>query len=381
MNPPDPVLPALEGAGGMTSAGVEGYGALIGNPAAFAAEERSLTVLSLNPWLYIRADRMAGAISTSVASETERLPSGSLQMLSEQAADGGFGFGASGGIGYAGRGLGLGILGTADLLLLDRPGTLSGTSLSSPGHVGGSIQIVAGFAVPFEIGPVRLSLGGKIRPQVMIYAPLDADSAVSLLTLAGAEGSLFTESMLNAYMTADALYGWAFSVDVGILLDVGPVAIGVHMLDIADTLVFAEEGLLRNHLASLAAFQMPDSGTTNRETNYVIPMDLRVGLAYIPDLGEAAKYFRPRLYLEFGDIIHIIRSERSFLATVHAGFEATLLRFFILRAGFSQGYPTGGFGLEFPGFTLNASYSTIERGKTAREVPNRCISIEAAIRF
>src|SRR5208283_3359314 len=75
-----------------------------GNPAAFAAPETSLTLVSADAWAYVKP---TGPNAASLADDLVG-PNPLSALSGLMPANGGVGGGTSVGIGYAGKGLGLG---------------------------------------------------------------------------------------------------------------------------------------------------------------------------------------------------------------------------------------------------------------------------------
>src|SRR4030042_5238849 len=102
-----PMIPDLMGQGGAATATARGWDSFFTNPAGFSRDGGNFPVLQAGAWLYTRPDR---AIALAQGIITGGDPAGLFSLINEEVTDGGFGIGASMGIAYADKGLGLGMV-------------------------------------------------------------------------------------------------------------------------------------------------------------------------------------------------------------------------------------------------------------------------------
>ncbi len=109
------------------------------------------------------------------------------------------------------------------------------------------------------------------------------------------------------------------------------------------------------------------------------PESLTAGFAVHPNYWKLKSVFD----FDVRDLDH----RKDFITQIHAGYEVTwpemtkILRSVSLRAGMSQGYACGGFGLDFKYFKLNAATYGREIGKVTRQKESRMFGVELAAGF
>ena len=169
------------GMGGTFRVFSTGYDSFFGNPAGFATKNGSLTIADLAAWAYFKPTQAnidnAMAIADGTATESEM-----ASYVGDWVINNGLGVGASLGIGWAGKGFGLGAT-----LVTDE--VASGTSLL------GSIMTsrtqataVAGVGLPFRLGPVNIRLGADARAYYLLdSSPASGWPFADIATEAGEE--------------------------------------------------------------------------------------------------------------------------------------------------------------------------------------------------
>jgi len=371
-NPPDragaqaweppavPVSPEVLAQGGSFTANAEGFQSLFHNPAAFASERKSLTILSASSWVYANPARLfhslpCGGDAHSLA-----------EFLEGEITSGGFGMGSAAGIGYVGRGLGLGAVLNVDSYLWGP------TVLGATGRLTADLQFVAGFSVK-TLGD-RLWLGADVRPLIRLAVPVDYDDMFGFFDALQSGGD-----PLAALETAPALYGFGFGIDLGALLALGGLRIGLSERDILGTSITYRQSTFGEVLDALQETGGFPGGGTAVVEDPVIPMELSLGLSYRFDF--APRTFDPVVHMALSDLITVIRGERSAWTALHLGTEVRLLRFLALRAGLNQGYLTFGGGLRLPLLELNAAFFTREMGRHLGDQPSSGMALEAVLRL
>ena len=359
-----PVSPEVLAQGGSFIANAHGYNALFYNPAGFTGSEGSLTVLSSTAWLYAnpyRAFRMFGDKGSSAL----------VDFMEDEVTSGGFGFGCAGGIGYVGKGIGLGLVFNMDSYLWGP------TTLGAEGTLDATLALITGLALPVNLWGIRINLGADLRPMIRVRAlePLDYTVMLDLVEAMQDGGK-----PLAALNSVEALHGFALAIDLGAIVELGNWKLGLAARDFLGTrFTYAENefGVVMSSLGKSGAF--PEGETPADE--YRIPMNLSAGISYHPDFGRFSSVLDPVLHASLDDVIGMFDEDRSPWTSLHFGTEIALFRAVKLRGGFNQGYLTLGGGVELPFLDLNAAFFTREMGKYIGDRPNSGMSLEAAIRF
>ncbi|MCK5249745.1 MAG: hypothetical protein KAJ98_07265, partial [Spirochaetaceae bacterium] len=93
-----------------------------------------------------------------------------------------------------------------------------------------------------------------------------------------------------------------------------------------------------------------------RETRVRLPI-ISVGGGWFPSFADNISWFGVNgVYLSFRHLLGGLETyPRHYLLGITAGTEITFWRFLALRAGFSEGMLTGGLGLRFGGFSMDAT--------------------------
>ena len=364
-----PMSPDSLGRGGTSIANARGWDALFGNPAGFSRDASAFTLSSTTSWVYARPDQFLGFIGQNAAGSANS--SSFLTFLSNQVTGGGLGAGASWGIGYVGGGLGLGAA-----LVLDS--VLSGPSLLGvTGDLTGTLGFIVGLAVPFEVGGFKIHVGGDVRPMVRVHAPLDNATALAMLNALGNGGDV-----LASLGTANTFYGVGIGVDAGAIAELGWFNLGLSIRDLAGTQFrynFSTFSAVQS--AVTTALQFPTTGTLVTQDQYVIPMDIGVGLDFHPDFGTFNNVLDPSITLEMRNLVQAISGQVSPWTQLHLGAEARLFSFFTLRAGLNQGYLTAGAGIKFLFFDFNGAVFTRELGAHVGDQPLAGMTFDASIRW
>jgi hypothetical protein len=358
--PAAPLSPEVLAQGGSFTANGEGFQTLFHNPAAFASERRSLTILAASSWVYANPARLFQSLPFG----------GDGQALAEfmegEITSGGFGMGSSAGIGYVGRGLGLGAVLNVDSYLWGP------TALGATGRLTADLQFVAGLSLK-TLGD-RLWLGADVRPLIRLAVPVDYDTMFGFFDAMQSGGD-----PLAALEASPALYGFGFGIDLGAMLALGGLRVGLSVRDFLGTSIIYRQSTFGEVLESLQETGGFPSGGTAFAEDPVIPMELSLGLSYRFDF--APRTIDPVVHLALSDLLTVIRGERSPWTALHLGTEVRLLRFLALRAGLNQGYLTFGGGLRVPLLDLNVAFFTREMGRRLGDQPSSGMALEAALRL
>lgn len=358
--------------GGSSVAVVKGYEALFTNPAAFAASRGSLTLM-VNPWGYGNPRDLlvsAGAIEPYEGYEgpatTFSDPTGIADYLA-YASKNGFGGGAGFGIGWVGRGLGLGAVSSTDIFLFGSP---------FPGAVKGYVQsdfaLVAGLGFTLMNSKViQLRAGADLRPTVRFYSPITAETLLTMLSDPSSTNPLNSSTMYS---------GSALAIDAGIQGSLFEnLLFGLSIRDLFGTRYSMAGYPLGDWLKEAQTGSIPSGG--GAAGTYLVPMNISAGLGYHVNMGVLSSLIDPTVHLELADPLGVIRENKTPWSLLHIGAEAKLLRFISLRAGLNQGYLTAGAGVKLLFIDINMAAFTRELGRYAGDHPSSGFALEAALRF
>lgn len=366
-NPFIPMSPEVMAQGGSFVAAAHGYNSLFYNPAGFAEKGGSVTLVTFNPWLYSNPAR-----AYSILKGMSNPGTGMFELLNDQLTSGGFGVGASMGIGITGRGLGLGAVFIMDSYLYGP------TMLGIEGDLTGTLGFIGGLALPINLFGLNFKFGADVRPMVRIHAPLPNKDALGLIMSLAGGGDVMAS--LNS---ATAYHGFGLGLDLGASLTIGPIKAALSIRDLAGTRFYYSENSFKEVADSFAANGSFPTGTevSQSDYEYVIPMNISGGVEFHPDLGVLSFLVDPSVHADLQDLIGVIRDKRTPWTLLHIGSEVKLLRIFKLRAGFNQGYITMGGGIKLLFLDINAALFTRELGKHLGDRPNSGVTVETALRF
>ncbi|MEX2445490.1 MAG: hypothetical protein WD492_17960 [Alkalispirochaeta sp.] len=391
-----PLSPEILGQGGSYAAVAEGYSSLYTNPAGLANTlEPETTLPSLRVWMHSRPDLLLPTIGalggediSSDGEEGEEISRDELiiDSLREQFTTNGFGIGSSLGFGYVGNRIGIGMNIATDSYLYGDT-----FPLGLEGEITSQFTLVFGYAHPFQLGPVDLSLGGALRPNLRVTSLVGSDTAADLITQFtgvdtgegdGEEG----EDLLNSI---DALNGWGVAFDAGLLAGYRSFSLGVQARNLFNTNMQYSRNSLDEVFSALSSGGLPaapeEGDPAYVSERYLIPMELSLGAAWQPDLGQLSALVDPELHVQITDPFGAadIDPDRpnSFWTRVHIGTELTFLRFFDLRFGVNQGYFTLGTGMDLMFLDVQFALFSQEFGRYPGDQQVGGAALEFALRF
>lgn len=381
------------GQGGSFVAVAEGYSSFFTNPAGLAmTEEPEFTLPSISMWIHSRPDLILSTIGalggqdveTDSDDEEQSRDDIILDNLEEQFTTNGFGLGAAIGLGYVGRGIGLGFNVATDIYLYGNT-----FPLGIEGEMNNQISLMIGYAHPFEIGPVTIALGGQLRPTVRISSLIDSEVAVELLnTFLGVDAGE-TDSSGDITETITALNGWGVAVDAGMIASYRSARLGVSARNLFNTNMQYSSNTFSEVISALQSGGLPSEPEDEDDPSYVaddyvIPMELTVGAAWQPEYSFSA-IFDPELHAQINDPFGTAQVDEdrptSFWTRVHIGTELTFLRFFDLRFGLNQGYATLGYGVDFSFLEIQFALYSEEYGRYPGDQQVGGAVLEFALRF
>ncbi len=354
-----PISAETAGRGGTSVSTSSGYTSMIYNPAGFAAEDKSFTLLSLNPWIYTGAADVVPLIRSYIDAVNGVF--GFTDKVLSLTQSNGFGLGGSAGLGYVGSGLGLGIILTAD-------SRFTGTAEAGiSGYMLFSGSVIAGYTVDLELGGLKLNIGGNIRPTIMIDSETDNRESLNILE------SLSNLTMIpETIMDLEAGYSLEFPFDLGLIFNIGPFLSGISIRDTGNTRRFSENGLtIGDSFNRIVSGELPRMISGNKTT---VPMSIIAGIGFHPAPGDL---FSPVIQMD-ADIMHLVSSGfEDISGSLSFGVEVGVLNFLNIRAGFRNGRITGGAGIVIPGIELNCSLFY----KEGDQIPFSGAAAEFALRF
>ena len=332
-----------------------GYSSFYGNPAGFASEKGEFTALDVKSWAYLKptASNLSEAYSLLQGGSESQM----VTALNDLLIQNGLGGGGAFGLGYAGKGLGVGLYGVTDEVASGH--TALGSTLGSSTM----INAVIGLGIPVRIAGLRFDIGGDARP----YYRMDSvEGGWPLLDL-----------VMNPNLSGESVYaGFNLAMDFGASLQLGSLKFGLTLRDISPTYLMGRY-TIDELLQGLSSGSLPNPGT-DAATAYTPPF-MTAGLAWTPRL--VPHVVDPALYFEIQDPVGIYDSQQSVWNLVHIGAEVKLINLVSLRGGINKGWLSAGLGFDFFFFKLDAAVFTEELGRHPGDNPRSGIALQAAIRF
>jgi hypothetical protein len=368
-----PMIPGLMAQGGAEVATARGWDSFFTNPAGFSRDGGTFTVLEANAWLYARPDRMIGLAQQVISGGpvADLIP-----LLNAEITGGGFGVGASTGIGYAAKGLGLGMVVVVDSYLW------GSSLLSIAGDLTATIGFMGGMSFPLQAGPFLIHVGGTLRPMVRIHTLIPNIVATDMFLALAVPGTSILEALIAA--NAEAVYGVGVAMDLGAIAELGWFTFGLSVRDLGGTVFNYSIDQLDTLIAVFGSeLRLPPGAAVS--DRYVIPMDVGFGVGFHPKLGKFSNILDPSLHVDLTDMVNTIGGAVSGSSSIwkmfHLGAELRILRVLTGWAGLNQGYFTFGAGLDLFVVEINASMFTRELGDFLGDRPSSGFTLEVALRY
>ena len=360
-SPLRPASPQILGQGGCVVATASGYDALFSNPAGFASSEGSFTYYTSSFWLYANPLQAFLALVDPASSALQT-------FMEDQITAGGFGFGNADGLGYVGRGFGLGGVITIDTY------AWGATTGAVEGDLAVTLAFIGGYAYPFKIKDAIMKIGADIRPMIRILAPVDHPTMLDFINALQSD-----TNPLATLNSVDALHGTAIGIDFGVIVESGGLRWGLSVRDFLGTRFRYIRDPFGDMLVSLRETgRFPTGGVS--VDGYVVPMDISSGFAYDFDFGNSRAVTDLVVHWSLSDIVTVVMEERPPASVMHAGAELELYNRWKLRAGFNQGYLTFGTGIQVWLLDFNLAFFTREMGVLATNRANPGMTLEVAFR-
>jgi hypothetical protein len=355
--------------GGAFIAMSEGYQSLYGNPATFADKKIEFTVLSLNPWMYVRptTDNISTfqSIANTLTSGGDD-PAAVIDPLSDLIVDNGFGAGMSTGIGWIGKGLGLGLIGSGEAYIAGN------TLLGAIGTLDAQIAGVVGIGVPLQLGPFRFQVGGDVRPYLRMTGEIKGTDMIGLMTGEDTEGNPYEATSLPVGV------GFGLAVDLGARMDIGKmVSVGLAVRDISTKQTYSES-TFGDVVSSLGAGELP----AGSDAEYSMAPNVTLGASISPITGPLSKLFDVTVIAEIQDPVNVYLDKSSVWNVFHLGVEADFLGGLMsLRTGLNKGWISLGAGISLLVLDFNVALFTEEMGPRPGDSPRTGIAAEVSIRL
>ncbi len=356
-----PKTAKVMGMGGTFRVFSTGYDTFFGNPAGFATKNGSLTIADLATWAYFKPTQdnidkaMAIADGTATQSET-------ASYIGDWVINNGLGVGASLGLGWAGKGFGLGATLVTDEVASGN--SLLGSVMTSRTQA----TAVAGVGFPINLGPISIRLGADARAYYLLdNSPASGWPFANIAMEATSPGG----DPMTAIRDLDVIGGYGFAFDAGATIGFGPLMIGAMVRDYG--LEF-NRGVTKIGTI-MDTMTLPTDGTDA----YILMPEVSVGAGLQFNLG---KVLAPSFYIETEDPLTFVEEGMNGMWNkIHAGAEVKLFNFLALRAGLNKGWVSLGAGIDLIIFEVDAALFTEEMGDVPGDFGRTGIAIQAAVRF
>jgi hypothetical protein len=268
-------------------------------------------------------------------------------------------------VGYVGEGLGVGIFNRSWA-------TVNASSLMNVGiDAAEDLLAISGYGYRVKISPaLDLDLGLSLK----FFFRLEMPSSTSVLGLS---------AIMQDYTSIFQRSGYAATTGLG--LDAG---LRFTVLDRYALAVSARDAYTPTFITAFPSFEAfradPFSAFLSAGSTGLVPCDLSAGIYLNPPLGFMGRYLSSWSFmLDYADILSLFDTQPpSPWLLASAGTELTLHDIFHIRAGWNQGSPAAGFGLDLTVFDLEVAMFGKELGYDLgeRTVYNLLISVNMKIR-
>lgn len=244
------------------------------------------------------------------------------------------------GLGYVGKGIGLGLFANTE-------GVVDGSNvLQATGTAFNTITFVGGLGLTFN----NLHFGASIRPTIFGYSEITAAPMIASY-LAGTPidiGTIFANSVY---------FGSGLGVDLGTVYELGPLSFGLSIKDFLGTRITYRKSSFTEYYQALATASLPigsELTAAELESAWTIPMKVNLGAEFHPDLGVVSFLVDPSISVDLLDVSLALRTVRSgqevtgdlLLSMLNFGGQVEFLRFLTIRGGYYGGYLSAGVGLD-----------------------------------
>jgi len=354
------------GTGGTSLLFSTGYDSFFGNPAGFAGPG-SLTLGDASLWGYLPTTpegfNNLKTILSDVQPPQPETETAFNVLLSKNIGQ--VGFGGSIGLGWAGKGFGLGANIVSDAKLMGT--SFSGSSIV----VQNQVNAILGFGLPISLGFIKIDLGVDARAFYRLDSVAGNWTDAHDLVL-GALGYPYDFGALldSKYMSG----GLGYALDAGATLKFGPLMVGFMARDL------------------LGKLQTGDVNVYDLVQNSNLPMDgnhlVVIEPTYTAGIGlkfNENGLIAPSIYAETDDIPGLVSALSSglvdtetVLASIKVGGELRLLKIFLLRGGLNDNCLSIGAGIDL--LLIRADIAMYSEDIGALD-PRSGFSVRAAIKL
>jgi hypothetical protein len=355
-----PKDPKSMGMGGSFRVFSTGYDSFFGNPAGFATPKGSLTISDVAVWAYFKPtqENIDKAMAIAAGETTD---SQTTSYITDWVITNGLGAGVSYGLGWAGKGFGLGVTLVSDNV------AWGGSFLSAKLRTKTQATAVAGIGLPFSLGPVKFRVGADARAYYLLNSPVPSHWPFSTI----ATPLLSSGDVEAAVRDLDIVGGYGFAFDAGLTIGIGPLSVGALVRDYG--LEFAMQTTKVGTL--IDEMMVPLEGTEP----YILNPTLAVGSALQFNFG---KVLAPSLYVEAEDVLSLMDDGIEAVWTkLHAGAELKLFNFIALRGGLNKGWVSVGAGIDLLFLEIDAALFTEETGINPGDSGRSGLALQVALRL
>jgi len=347
------------GMGGSFISTSSGFSALYGNPAAFAADKGEFSMLDLSVWTYFKPTSENIQLAGYIADNGFNNSTGK-SAISKFVTENGLGGGMSAGLGWVGKGIGLGAYIVGDTVAYGS--TVTGATVQAETVM----NAVLGLGIPIKLGGIRINVGGDIRP---FYKVISAGG----WPFSDFLPVIISNGDLGSVLMGEPVYsGFGLSVDLGAQLWLGnDLNFGVAVRDLTPS-VSSTQGTVQSVLDQMQSgnFDLSLSGSSSYTPN------ITAGVSWT---ATKLTLLTPTVCFEIQDPITVIENGESAWNLIHAGAELKVFKVFAVRAGLNKGWLSAGAGINLVVLEINAAAFTEELGSNPGSQGRSGLALSAAI--
>ncbi|MGL1894457.1 MAG: hypothetical protein OCD02_22690 [Spirochaetaceae bacterium] len=273
-------------------------------------------------------------------------------------------------LGFAGDGLGIGLLINMDSEVFGNE--LHTTELDSVI----TTSLLLGYAMTIPLGIVDIDVGVGARPMYKIRVSSELPPVIDLLL----SDSLLSDND-ETYQEMEYLTGIGFGWDLGTKVHFKDLTVGLSLIDMFGTNMTYNYNTYDDIVAG------DFLGSESATDEYITPMSVKLGFSYNPTLGSMNSIFNPTLSADYkflfvdGDSVEDYVDQSEVWNNLSIGLDIELFKFINARAGINQGYITLGTGIKLLFMEINAAVYSKEIGDSVGDRQQMGAAIEFAIRF
>ena len=344
--------PELMGQGNSTTANIVGFNALFCNPANIRTDKTEIVAFSIQPCWNMNLFTFL----------EEKKSLGFTEALLNQAVENGMGIGLQTAIGFARKGLGVGLFLSIDSLF---PQVKSIPNVK--GDLWATAGISCGYSIGFDFFGMDWEIGANLRPMYRIlFKDINANTLIA-----------FADDQENAKF--NRLSGFGLGFDLGVRTTWKDFTFGVALKDIAGTSFDYKYAKVDYKGKKI------DGTDAEIKSKFVVPMSIRTGVCYDPHFFFS-DLINPKFHVDMtiplSDEDKISGYEKgTFWTNLSMGTEVTFFQILDLRAGLNGGYFSAGIGVDLWVFEINAALYSREMGAYAGHKATMGGALEFSVRL